>query len=316
MAIALLLPKPVVAGLIAGTPLDWAGPEFLALFCVLFAAATMLSMAWRAWLLRSLPAGTGIGQPDTWELAYLAGGPERVVDSAVAELHRLDTVVWEAQTRRFLPGAKPAPDDPLLEAVRAQLIGGAPDVTRASRSSALARIRSQLQRRTWWCAEADGRRIALLSALPFLALTLFGASKVVVGLLRDRPVAILVFLCVAAMIAALVCSLKRPGITPRGKKVLREARSHHALTVRTHRREQVAMAVALGGTAVLSGTALAGYHAFRHPPRHRATAAVPAATAVRMAARAAAAGAAAVAVIEAANRPTRNAGRRQAAMPG
>jgi uncharacterized protein (TIGR04222 family) len=264
-ALALWLPSTAAASPLAGTPLDWRGPEFLALYLVLGVIAITLSLLLR-WQQRHAAGHSAQGSsPSVWELAYLAGGAERVVDAAVAELHRQQAVVWDPAQRRLLPGPASPPSDPLLVAVLGQLVERTPDIARAARASVLAGLRGALQRRGWWFSAAEAQRIALLSALPLAALAVFGAAKVVVGLLRERPVALLVVLCVLTAVAALVAFLARPGITPAGQRVLREARGRHALTVRAHRGEQVALAVALGGTAVLAGTALAGYHALRQP---------------------------------------------------
>lgn len=264
--LALLLPTPALASPLAGTPLDWRGPEFLALYLVLAAVALVGGLACRALLLRQLPEGSQRGATATWEIAFLAGGAERVVDSAVAELHRLGAIAWDERQRRFVRGSAAPPQDAVLAAVHGHLLERAPDVGRAARTSALAALRSALQRRGWWCDPAQAQRIALFSALPLASVSVFGLAKVAVGILRDRPVALLVLLCALTVVAAIVFAFNRPGITPAGKRALQQAREGNALALRAHRPEQVALAVALGGTAVLAGTALAAYHDFRQPP--------------------------------------------------
>jgi uncharacterized membrane protein YgcG len=94
----------------------------------------------------------------------------------------------------------------------------------------------------------------------------FGTAKIAIGLLRDRPVALLVFLVIATVVAALLFHFKRPGITRAGRALLRAQKARHALTLRAPRKGQLALAVALIGTGVLAGTALAGYHELRQPP--------------------------------------------------
>lgn len=74
------------------------------------------------------------------------------------------------------------------------------------------------------------------------------------------------FLVIATVIAAMLFHFKRPGITRAGRDLLRAQKARHALTLRAPPKGQLALAVALVGTGVLAGTALAGYHELRHPP--------------------------------------------------
>jgi uncharacterized membrane protein YgcG len=85
-----------------------------------------------------------------------------------------------------------------------------------------------------------------------------------VGLARDKPVGFLVVLSVVMAVFALVMLLARPGRSRHGTAELQRLRAQHPpaqqLAART---DQLALAVALGGTAILAGTGLAAYHEAR-----------------------------------------------------
>lgn len=130
----------------------------------------------------------------------------------------------------------------------------------------IQQVREALVRQGGRHAPQEARRIALGSAVPLWLLAGSGAAKIAIGLLRDRPVALLVFLVIATVIAALLFHFKRPGITRAGRDLLGAQKARHALTLRAPPKGQLALAVALVGTGVLAGTALAGFHELRHPP--------------------------------------------------
>ena len=249
-------------------PLDWRGPEFLALFALLMVIATAASVFLRV-RQRNREAQSGgmsLGEPDVWSLAYLAGGPQRLIDTAVAELHRLGLVQWNATKHLPEVVGNALPDDPLLRtvhgAIRQRSLSSLLAVIKSGQMEA---VRKRLQQRGWWFTSQQALQICRISALPFALLSSLGIAKIAVGISRDKPVAFLVVLTLISVIIALVTYFKRPGITPKGRQALAAEKKKHQLSARAHRDEQVALAVALAGTAVLAGTAMAGYHDLRRP---------------------------------------------------
>ncbi|SDD70131.1 TIGR04222 domain-containing membrane protein [Aquimonas voraii] len=249
-------------------PLDWRGPEFLSLYLVLLAASLMSGVGLRLWhrWRRDPTRGFSPGEPPLWQLAYLRGGPRGLVDAAAAQLHEEGFLDWDASSKTLVRRRQDAPDDALLRSLLPNLCGKPSQWARAEQAGPVQQVRETLVRQGGWHAPQAARRIAFHSALPLWLLAGFGSTKIAIGLLRDRPVALLVFLVIATVVAALLFHFKRPGITRAGRDLLRAQRARHALTLRAPRKGELALAVALVGTGVLSGTALAGYHELRYPP--------------------------------------------------
>src|SRR6185503_4169307 len=87
-----------------------------------------------------------------------------------------------------------------------------------------------------------------------------------VGLSRGKPVVFLVILMVVLGVIALVLLANRPRRTTSADTVVKASRTQYAAALRAPRNQDVAIAVALGGTAVLAGTAYAGWDEIRRPP--------------------------------------------------
>jgi uncharacterized membrane protein YgcG len=102
--------------------------------------------------------------------------------------------------------------------------------------------------------------------LPWLLLSGLGAAKIVVGVLRDRPVSILVVLCVIVTAIAIGLWALRPRRTRAGDRLIAARRASAARIRRAPRSHELSLALALGGLGVLSGTAYAQYQAARTPP--------------------------------------------------
>jgi uncharacterized protein (TIGR04222 family) len=259
---------PAASALAYPGPLNLRGPEFLSLYLTLLGACVMASLCWRNWHrlkhepARSLPTG----EVPVWQLAYLRGGPRGVIDTATAHLHEEGFLGWDASSKKLVRLKDEPPDDSLLRTLLPNLCGPTARLAPAEKAGPVQQLREQLVRYGWWHSEQAARRIALLSALPLWLLATFGAAKIAIGVLRERPIVLLVILLMMTIAMALVFQLNRPGATRAGRKLLGVQKARHALSLRAPRQGQLALAVALGGTAVLAGTALAGYHELRHPP--------------------------------------------------
>ena len=266
-AAALLLPALASAQYV--NPLDWNGADFLALYLILLPAALVAGLVLRYWMRRQLqPTARTLGEMSSSEVAMLVGGPMRVVDAGVAALHAEGILRWEDTQKKLVRNDASRSLDPIEGAVLGIATGGLSDartVTRAAR--AMEPLRDRLERRGFWFEKAAARRIAQLSAIPMLAVLALGGAKVALGIMRDRPITLLVILCVLAAIVALVFWFSRPARTPSGD--VERARLLRASPAARHRSapdrssNDLAMAVALGGTAILAGTALSGYHTAR-----------------------------------------------------
>jgi uncharacterized protein (TIGR04222 family) len=259
---------PAASALAYPGPLDWRGPEFLSLYLALLGACLVVGLGWRIWHrftrdpARSLPPG----EVPLWQLAYLRGGPRGVIDTATAHLHEQGFLGWDASSKKLVRLKDEVPDDSLLRTLLPNLCGATARLAPAEKAGPVQQLREQLVRYGWWYSEEAARRISLQSALPLWLLAGFGAAKIAIGVLRERPILLLVILLAVTVALALSFHLNRPGATRAGRELLGAQKARHALSLRAPRQGQLALAVALGGTAVLAGTALAGYHELRHPP--------------------------------------------------
>src|SRR5438046_1213078 len=81
--------------------------QFGPFYFTLIAASAIIALVLRRLLTR--PAGAGISFPklDAYQLAYLAGGAERVNDAALAALAQRDAIRAEPSTREISRVQKP-----------------------------------------------------------------------------------------------------------------------------------------------------------------------------------------------------------------
>jgi uncharacterized protein (TIGR04222 family) len=267
LAAALVAVPAIAAAALPVNPLEWNGGDFLALFIAAMVVAFVGSLILRAALRRqSAPPDRSVGELSVWEAAWLAGGAERVVDAGIAELHRLGRITVDNDGSITATGAAHAPD-PTLDAIldTARIHRRVDGLVKHARTR-LDAIRVGLERRGLWFERQVARRINLLSALPWIALIVLGSAKIAVGVARDRPVLFLVILTLVCVPFALSRALASAGRTPAGDTRLRLLNATNTTVRRAPRSDQLALAVALAGTSVLAGTALASYHTVRHPP--------------------------------------------------
>ena len=246
-------------------PLDWDGASFLKLYLLLCVGALVAGG-----VMRKLARGGGDTSTVSltpYEAAYLAGGAPRVLDAAVADLLARGAATWEPSSNTIQitanPGRLPMPLDGI-----AGLLRTTPDPTRALRSvdDVLGPLRQNLQHRRLILDDDGARALARSGSMPALLVAAFGAAKIAIGVMRDRPVGFLMVLAGVMLVAGLLFRRVGSRMTGAGKKTLLRTRIDHAAATRAPRPQDMAIAVALIGTSVLAGTALAAYHTHRVPP--------------------------------------------------
>ncbi len=249
------------AGALPLNPLDWPGPPFLALFAALFALSLAATLLLRA-------RGQDTGDPasadnlSAIDLAYMRGGAQNAADTiAVGLLMHGGAEPDGPASRRFvvMPDAKPLP--PELEPFRTVIEGSftRPDFLAATKQRFDA-LQDGLVRRGLLMsgpAQARLRERCLWAMTPLL---LLGLAKVMTGLSRGRPVDFLVFFMLLAVVATILAR-KRPRLTRAGRQALRDYRRRHDRAVRAPLANEVMLAFALTGPAVLAGTAAGPYGA-------------------------------------------------------
>ncbi len=260
-----LLAMPMLAAALPNDPFDWPAKPFLALYAGLCIAALIASLVIRARGREAAPAQL-FPEPDVWELAYLAGGAQRAADAAVAQLLGSEAARWEPSGNRIEPtGTMAVLDPPASEALRCLKADARTSVALPRIVRAMEPLREKLARRHLWLDRDTGRRLAWLSAVPPLAVAAFGAVRIYLAIGRDKPYLFLLIMAVIISLIGIGFALSRPGRTRAGDRYLKDSRQRHSVTLRAPANSQLAMAVALGGTAVLAGTMYAGYHQLRTP---------------------------------------------------
>lgn len=278
-----LLPKPAIgrslpvlaagAGLallagqamaLSANPLDWGAGPFLTLYAALLVLATVSGIGLR-WFLRDRGAASA-GPASALEMAWLAGGSERCVDAAIAQMLGAQQLRWDVQDRSLKLAVAAADLEPPLDEVACCVAAdGKPERVIARAKPRLKSIEKRLQQTGLLLDGAGAWRIAWISALPMLLVLSMGAVRLVNGLGRGKPVGFLLVMSCLFGLVVLVLLLRPPRRTRAGDFALAQAKVRHERLLRAPRGTELGIAVALTGTAVLSQTAFADYHQARQP---------------------------------------------------
>ncbi|MEL4893002.1 TIGR04222 domain-containing membrane protein [Xanthomonas protegens] len=253
------------------SPLHWPGPPFLLLFLagigLAWSLGTRLRLAVRG--LRRAALDTPL---DATELAYLAGGSERVADQQLALLLAADAVRLQAEPHvrrharlRLTRVAAPPALQRALAIVRAQ--PHLQPALAALRRDA-APLRRSLVDKGLWLGHGQALCARLFGAAPLLALWMLGLLKLRIGLQLQRPIGFLVAAMVVVAVVALGFLLTPPRRSVAGDALLaereaawRDGVAAPSLAPGSH----LALPLALAGTSVLMTTPWADYHALRTP---------------------------------------------------
>jgi uncharacterized protein (TIGR04222 family) len=240
-------------------PLDWTAGPFLTLYVILAGSACLACYFMRQGIGRTQAAAAEL---DPLQLAYLAGGPQRVADVVA-----LGFMTAKASFGRFgapLPADVPSEPAPALNPFRHCLSAGEP-ISPAFRRRAVAQawgIRRKLEVLGLTPSEADMSKFQVKAAAILFVPLALGVAKAFVGLSRDKPIGILIVLLVGTAFLAFSL-LRHQWSTPAGRTALAESRTSNSRAARAPLKEELMLAVALTGTAVLAGTAFASLHAAR-----------------------------------------------------
>jgi uncharacterized protein (TIGR04222 family) len=144
-------------------------------------------------------------------------------------------------------------------------VDGRPDQLIARARAGVARIELSLRGRGLWLNPAQLTRARWLSAMPAPAVALFGVVRLIIGAGRDQPIGFRIVMTLVLLIAAAVMAATLPARSRAGDRALRVAKGRHARAIRAPIQQEWALAVALGGVAVLGATPLAAYAQARQP---------------------------------------------------
>lgn len=245
--------------------LDWSGPAFLA-----FYACTLAILVPLCWIYRNRSEtrfrhdDSGIPD-DPYEVAYLAGGSKRAILLGLMQL--MDRELVTLKNQRVVPATNPAPRD--LAAVESSLLirihgagsrGLSLDKLNRTALPEFHAIEARLAIAGLRPTTTERRAMMLRSLWPLAALALLGGGKVLIGLSRDKPVGLLLFLLLATAIAFIVLAKTTAFITPQGRGALqwlRERDEHEERDPSLERSQITALAlpIALYGAGAVAGMA-------------------------------------------------------------
>jgi uncharacterized protein (TIGR04222 family) len=236
------------------------GGPFLALYGILLVVTLITGALIPRWL---RPEGRG-GVPDTDGLAWLAGGRTRFADTVVARLLSARAIEMEGKD-----GFRTVRRDAGRNAAEISVLALPQPVRWSQIDRTLKSYAEPVERRLVASGLAidagETLQLRLFQTLPYALLFLFGAGKWMVGTARDKPVGILTVLLIATAVLALIRFAMLDRRTNAGKAALQEAATRSARLKRAPTNDETDMAVALFGTAVLAGSALAAFHRLRTP---------------------------------------------------
>ena len=214
-------------------PWGISGPEFVQLYIVLLVVALIVRgivsgvARQRAARVADVPAGP---PPTVYQLAYLAGGPDRAVDTAIAAL--VERGQLRVNSYKQLSQAGPLPAEPLERAVAetAQLKTTAMVRSQVRRSPVMQALENGLEQRGLLVPAAALKQARTIGFALQLAVLAVGVVRLVNGVSLHRPVGILVFLVLVAAVLTLLAWLGRTKTgtrqpTAAGHRLLGQARA-------------------------------------------------------------------------------------------
>ncbi len=233
-------------------PLDWSGGDFLTLYIFLAGAVLILLQVWRNRLGPRQAAADPKGL-DAIQIAYLAGGPQRAMDTALVALFEAGAAVLDPR-RRIAAINRDIYVAPEFQPFRHVSLGetGRQDFHAEFKMRCL-RVHEALARLGLVPSEDTARRFRLAALLALSVPVGLGLCKLAVGLSRGRPVGYLSALLVLTVIAGTMLLSRRPFRSHAGTLLLRRLRQEHARAARAPLPAEMPLAFALSGSTVLAG---------------------------------------------------------------
>lgn len=254
--------------------LDWRGPEFLTFYLV----ALVICVAWSFFRARGAMSRFQVADnamvplTNPYEIAYLAGGAQRVVQLTVVRLVSDDLLEWKKSggLQGLVSKENPLPAG-LNEIERTVLKSagsfGKTGMQLGNVADAIGGPLGQIERRLAilglrpTASERSGA--GFKAALPLGLLMGLGIAKLCIGLSREKPVLFLVLLLFLSFILLMVIVSRVPRLTAKGQNMLDTLHANHAdlenrvLASDAVSNQETSIALSLLGPACLLG--LGGY---------------------------------------------------------
>lgn len=208
------------------------GPAFLALYAaafVLAGAGTGFLLARRRDPWAVVPDTGASGVPETYLVAVLAGGPTRVVDTAVHALVS-DGRIRVGRDHRITRCGTPEADqgDAVQRAVLDALAdprGARLPAVRAASAHAAHPVTEQARAHGLLWAPGQRARLAFTALLPMLAVTCAGVARAAYELGTGGPAALPLAALALSLLVIAVVGANVPPLTPAGLRLLERART-------------------------------------------------------------------------------------------
>ncbi|MGW4522430.1 TIGR04222 domain-containing membrane protein [Amycolatopsis sp. NPDC004378] len=243
-------------------PWGISGPDFVVLYIALLIAVLLVRVVVSGVAnSRAARADSALPgpQPTVYQLAFLAGGPDRAVDTAIAAL--VDRGQLRVNSYKQISQAGTRPSEPLEQAVFdvAQLKTTSAIRAQVRGSATMRALEDGLEQRGLLASAAPKRQARTFGLVLQLAVLVLGVVRLANGISLGRPVGILVFLVVVAAVLTLVAAVRRSKTGARqpsaaGHRLLGQARSAASGPVPAG---MLAGGVLLGGAA--AAVALGGW---------------------------------------------------------
>lgn len=238
------------------------GPGFLALYVVLLAGAFVLSRALQDRVNGpAMPGDAGV-LLGPYHFAYLAGGANRVLETALTQLYLDGTIAMhsdEAVLLRPVPQRAPAVE----RLIGDKLAEGPLRIGHTSIDIAVEPIRRDLLAAGLVPGPDELARTQEIPFLLFGPLLLLALLRFFFGIANERPIALLAFCLVATPFLIAIAAMRQPPRTPAGGTLLRQAEGRlQARGKPAANSPRLTEWVALHGHAGLAGLGLTAFSLF------------------------------------------------------
>lgn len=238
---------------------SWSGSEFLALYAMLLMAVIYLGFA----IPHSLRArGREARSLPDEQVAYLAGGRERYAELVATRLMTADAIAITADRKVAIQGTNGlhGPGEAAILALPSPTDWSAID--HALRASA-ENVRKSLIAEGLLMRRPRVILIRLCQTLPYLLLIALGLSRWRYGNALDHPTGFLTALMILTAFLTLLRWFTLEKRTRNGIAAIKDAQARAERLRRAPMLDEIPLAVALFGTAVLAGSNLTDFHQMR-----------------------------------------------------
>ncbi|MBN8502138.1 MAG: TIGR04222 domain-containing membrane protein [Sphingomonadales bacterium] len=240
-------------------PLNLTGSLFVMLYLAVLACAWTAGLVLAAWL--RPPGRRGRIQSED-DVAVLAGGGVRLAEAVTVRLLANRKLV-QSGFKQFEAVDRTGGETPVERAI----LNIARPAGWKSLVMAAASEMSAIERRLAACGllldTAQLVKIRSIVVAPLVMAMGFGLTRLVTGLAGGHPVGVLIMLLIGTGLLIIWQFFRTARATQAGLAVLQEERDRHARLCRAPMSDEMGLAVALFGTAVLSGSALTAFHEMR-----------------------------------------------------